>query len=90
MESQQKEPGIWASPGFRAYINSTAFTGMGIAMQQLLVSWILIGVLHLTADRVGLLQALMGLPGIFIMLWGGASADRSDPKIILLRCYTFA
>lgn len=90
MESQEKEPGIWASPGFRAYINSTAFTGMGIAMQQLLVSWILIGVLHLTADRVGLLQALMGLPGIFIMLWGGASADRSDPKIILLRCYTFA
>ena len=34
-------------------------------MQQLLVSWLLIGVLLLPADRVGLLQALMGLPGIF-------------------------
>lgn len=87
---EQKQPGIWASHGFRAYINSTAFTGMGMAMQQLLLSWILIGVLQLTADRVGLLQALMGLPGIFIMLWGGASADRSDPKAILIRCYAFA
>ena len=87
---EQKQAGIWESPGFRAYINSTAFTGMGIAMQQLLLSWILIGVLNLAADRVGLLQALMGLPGIFIMLWGGASADRSDPKVILIRCYAFA
>lgn len=87
---EQQQPGIWASPGFRAYINSTALTGMGLAMHQLLLSWILIGVLHLAADRVGLLQALMGLPGIFIMLWGGASADRSDPKAILIRCYAFA
>jgi predicted MFS family arabinose efflux permease len=87
---EQKQASIWASPGFRAYINSTAFTGMGMAMQQLLLSWILIGVLNLAADRVGLLQALMGLPGIFIMLWGGASADRSDPKVILIRCYALA
>ncbi len=63
---------------------------MAFAMQQLLISWLLIGVLHLAADDVGLLQALMGLPGIFLMLWGGASADRVDPRGILLRCYALA
>lgn len=63
---------------------------MAFAMQQLLISWLLIGVLHLAADNVGLLQALMGLPGIFIMLWGGASADRADPKALLIRCYALA
>jgi hypothetical protein len=37
---------IWQRPGFRAYLESTAFSGMAFAMQQLLVSWLLIGVLH--------------------------------------------
>jgi predicted MFS family arabinose efflux permease len=87
---KKTEPGIWAKPGFRAYINSTAYSGMAFAMQQLLISWLLIGVLHLAADNVGLLQALMGLPGIFIMLWGGASADRAHPKALLIRCYALA
>ena len=63
---------------------------MAFAMQQLLISWLLIGVLKLAADDVGLLQALMGLPGIFLMLWGGASADRTDPKSLLLKSYTLA
>jgi MFS family permease len=81
---------IWTNQGFRAYINSTGYTGMAFAMQQLLISWLLIGVLKLAADDVGLLQALMGLPGIFLMLWGGASADRTDPKSLLLKSYTLA
>lgn len=56
-------------------------------MQQLLVSWLLIGVLLLPANQVGLLQALIGIPGIFLMLWGGASADRADPRTLLMRVY---
>jgi predicted MFS family arabinose efflux permease len=32
----------------------------------------------------------MGLPGIFLMLWGGASADRQDPRTLLVRVYSFA
>jgi len=56
-------------------------------MQQLLVSWLLIGVLLLPANQVGPLQALIGVPGIFLMLWGGASADRADPRSLLIRAY---
>jgi predicted MFS family arabinose efflux permease len=59
-------------------------------MQQLLVSWLLIGVLLLPADQVGPLQALIGVPGIFLMLWGGASADRADPRTLLIRVYALS
>jgi len=75
---------------FRAYLGSTGFVGLAFAMQQLLISWLLIGELLLPADRVGVLQALMAIPGLFLMLWGGASADRSDPRTLLLRVYLFA
>ena len=71
---------LLAHAPLRAYLASTAFSGMGLSMQHLLLSWILVGVLLLPADRVGVLQAIMGLPGVLLMLWGGASADRRDPR----------
>ncbi len=75
---------------FRAYLSSTGFTSLAFAMQQLLISWLLVGVLLLPADQVGVLQAAMGIPGIFLMLWGGASADRADPRTLLMRVYFLA
>ena len=57
------------------------------SMQQLLISWLLIGVLDTPADRVGISQALVGVPGLFIMLWGGVAADRVDPRQLLIRVY---
>lgn len=84
------QPSVIANPAFRAYLGTTAFTGMAFAMQQLLISWLLIGVLLLPANQVGPLQALMGLPGIFLMLWGGASADRRDARDLLARVYLAA
>ncbi|MGE0621346.1 MAG: MFS transporter [Pseudomonadales bacterium] len=77
-------------PEFRAYLNATAFSGMAFSMQYLLVSWLLIGVLLLPADHVGLIQAAIGIPGIFLMLWGGASADRADPRSLLVRVYAIS
>ena len=56
-------------------------------MQQFLLAWLLLGVLELPADRVGPLQAAVGLPGIIIMLWGGASADRTDARAVLTRVF---
>jgi predicted MFS family arabinose efflux permease len=81
---------IWRNRGFRAYLGATAFSGMALAMQQLLVSWILIGVLLLPADQVGVIQALIGLPGILVMLLGGVSADRRDARLLLIRVYLLA
>ena len=75
---------------FRIYLGTTAFTGTATAMQQLLLSWLLVGILLLPADQVGMIQALIGLPGIALMLWGGASADRTDARSFLLKVYAVA
>lgn len=81
---------LWQNPGFRSYLGSTAFTGIAMSMQQLLISWLLVGILVLPADSVGIAQAVIGIPGIFIMLIGGASADRVDPRSLLIRTYSVA
>ena len=75
---------------FRIYLGTTAFTGTATAMQQLLLSWLLVGILLLPADQVGMIQALIGVPGIVLMLWGGASADRTDARSFLLKVYAVA
>ena len=80
---------IWSQPTFHAYLASVGFSGVAIAMQQLLLSWILIGILELPADRVGIIQAAAGIPGLFLLLLGGASADRQDPRALLIRIYLF-
>lgn len=88
-----KESGIdrvWRRSEFRAYMSATAFAGVSFAMHQLLVSWLFIDTLLLRADRVGQLQALIGIPGVFLMLWGGASADRTDSRGLLIRVYALA
>jgi len=81
---------IWARAEFRSYLGSTAFTGIAFAMQQLLLSWILIGILELPATQVGLIQAVTGVPGIFLMLLGGAKADGRDPRTMLIQIYSIA
>ena len=50
----------------------------------------LIGILQLPADQVGLIQAIIGIPGVVLMLMGGASADRSDPRSMLIKVYFVA
>ena len=90
MSEQNHGPSIWRNESFRAYLGSTGFSGMALAMQQLLLSWILIGILELPADQVGLIQAVIGLPGVFLMLAGGASADRVDERRMLIRIYLCA
>ena len=81
---------LWQNSQFRIYLGTTAFTGTATAMQQLLLSWLLVGILLLPADQVGMVQALIGLPGIVLMLWGGASADRTDARSFLLKVYAVA
>lgn len=81
---------LWHNSQFRAYLGSTALTGTAVAMQQLLFSWLLVGILVLPADQVGIVQAMVSLPGILLMLWGGASADSSDPRDLLIRIYATA
>ena len=86
----EQHTSLWQNSQFRIYLGTTAFTGTATAMQQLLLSWLLVGILLLPADQVGMIQALIGLPGIVLMLWGGASADRTDARSFLLKVYAVA
>ena len=81
---------IWHNQEFRLYLGSTGFSGIAFAMQQLLLAWILIDILALPATQVGVIQATVGIPGIFLMLLGGARADGGDPRILLLQVYSLA
>ena len=87
-EAVNEENSLWQNPKFIAYMGSTTFFNAGFSMQQLIISWLLVGVLLLPGDEVGLIQAAMGVPGLFLMLWGGASADNKDPRSILLNVYS--
>jgi predicted MFS family arabinose efflux permease len=78
---------IWGLPSFRSYLGASSATTLSFSMQQLLISWLLIGVLHTDPEQVGISQAIIGIPGLFLMLWGGASADRVDPRGLLIRIY---
>ncbi|HIF74394.1 MAG TPA: MFS transporter [Porticoccaceae bacterium] len=83
-------PGILQNPEFRDYLGSTSFSGIAFAMQQLLLGWILIGILELPASQVGMIQAACGVPGIFLMLLGGARADGRDTRAMLMQIYALA
>ena len=78
------------SSEFAPYLMSTGLAGIAIAMQQLLLAWILIGVLELPASEVGLVQAIVGIPGIILILLGGAKADGIDPRSMLIKVYACA
>ena len=83
-------PSLWQEAQFRLYLGSVSFSGAAMAMQQLLITWLLVGILMLPATQVGAIQALIGLPGIALMLWGGAVADRTDPRGLLIQVYSLA
>ena len=81
---------LWQNRQFRIYLGSTGLSGVATSMQQLLITWLLVGILVLPAAQVGVIQALIGLPGLILMLFGGASADRADPRTLLIRVYSTA
>ncbi len=68
-------------------MGSLACSTSGLGMVQLLLPWLLMSVLALPAGQVGPLQAAVGLPGVIIMLWGGARADRTDARATLTRVF---
>ena len=57
---------------------------LAFSIQTLMVTWVLVGVLHESPERVGLAQLFIGVPGLLIMLWGGVAGDRVDGRKLLL------
>ena len=71
-----------------SWYNSGNALWMGsFSIQQLLVIWILVGVLHESPERVGFAQMLIGIPGLVFMLWGGVIGDRRDGRQLLIQVH---
>lgn len=69
------------------YNASNALWMAGFSMQQLLVTWILVGVLERSPETVGLAQLIIGLPALLFMLWGGVIGDRMDGRKLLIQSH---
>jgi MFS family permease len=52
-------------------------------MQQVLVPWLVVNVLHSSATQTGVVQMMTMLPTIFLLPFGGAVADRVDARWLL-------
>ncbi len=71
----------------RADREFTVGTGMwfgGWGMLQVLFSWLVVGELRASEERVGLAQLALMFPALFFLLIGGAVADRVDRRRLLV------
>ncbi len=71
-------------PQFRWYIAGQASWYASWGVRHVLFPWLVVVVLHESPDRVGLAQMAVLLPNIFLLLIGGAIADRSDLRRLLI------
>jgi MFS family permease len=73
----------WYMAGQAAWFSS-------IGLQFVLFPYLVAFVLHETPARVGIAQMSLSAPAIIFMLFGGATADRGDPRTILFRIHLLA
>jgi MFS family permease len=75
-------------PDARALCVHTACLGLGL--QQVMLPWLVAGELRASAEWVGLVQTANMLPGLVLLLVGGAVADRRDPRSLLTLLHVLA
>jgi predicted MFS family arabinose efflux permease len=59
-------------------------------MQQVLFAWLVVGELHAGPRWVGIAQTASMLPSLLLLLLGGAAAERSDTRALLVRLHALA
>lgn len=77
-------------PPFAAYLAGLSSWFVAFGIQTVMFPWLAAVVLRQPPLVVGLAQMALMAPSIVFMLWGGAVADRGDPRSILLRCHLLA
>ena len=78
------------SAGYLWYLAGTGSWFFAIGMQGVLFAWLVVGVLQADAEWVGITQSAMMLPSVFLVLPGGALADRYDQRHILMVLHLIA
>jgi MFS family permease len=62
---------------FIKYLLAIGFAALAMGCQIVLLPWLAVAELQLEASQVGWVQSAVLLPGVLLMLFGGAFADRS-------------
>src|SRR5437867_2144205 len=73
-------------PNFRFYMSARALITIAAEMQAVAVGWQIYGITHKALD-LGLVGLAQFLPGIFLFLIAGQTADRFPRRRILQCCY---
>jgi len=78
------------APGFsrfQYYLGGLGSSAVAMGLQVVIFPWLVVGVLHEPADRVGLAQMAVMLPNLLLILWGGALSDNRHLGSYLFRLY---
>lgn len=70
-------------PGFGWLLAGVASWFGAWGMQQVLIPWLAVNVLHATAQQTSFVQIAMMLPTMLLLFFGGAVADRVDARWLL-------
>ncbi|MCB1667921.1 MAG: MFS transporter [Pseudomonadales bacterium] len=76
-----------AQNSFRPYLNAIGSAHTSEGIRQVVFPWLVVGVLGLSADKLGLAQMVMMLPNLLLLLWGGAISDNRHLGSYLFRLY---
>jgi MFS family permease len=77
-------------PAYPWFIAGVASWFAAFGAQSVLFSWLIAGELRAGASEIGAAQMAGMLPSLFFLLFGGATADRSDCRAVLTRIYALA
>jgi hypothetical protein len=79
-------------PGARYgwYLATAASWFGGVGLQQVMLPWLVVGELRASAEWTGTVQMASMLPSLFLLLVGGAVADRRDPRALLTLLHALA
>ena len=72
------------------YLASAATWFSGVGLQQVMLPWLVVGELRASAQWTGTVQMASMLPSLFLLLVGGAVADRRDPRRLLTLLHVLA
>lgn len=76
--------------GYRWFTAGVGSWFGAFGMQGVLFSWILVGELDAESEWVGIAQTASMIPSLFLLMIGGATADRFDPRRLLIALHLLA
>lgn len=72
---------------FQYYLGGLGTSAVAMGLQVVIFPWLVVGVLHESADRVGLAQMAVMLPNLLLILVGGALSDNRHLGTYISKLY---